>query len=36
LLIHRFIWGGDPGAEECLAGFDSLVEKLLGRWEAEA
>lgn len=36
LLIHRFIWGGDLGAAECLAGFDSLVDELLGRWEAAA
>jgi multiple sugar transport system substrate-binding protein len=35
-LIHRFIWGGDLGAGECLAGFDSLVDELLCRWEAAA
>ena len=36
LLIHRCIWGGDLGAAECLAGFDSLVDELLGRWETAA
>jgi multiple sugar transport system substrate-binding protein len=34
VLIHRFIWGGQLRAAECLAEFDRLVETLLGRWEA--
>jgi multiple sugar transport system substrate-binding protein len=36
LLIHRFLWGSDLGAAECLAGFDSLVDRFLGRWETAA
>jgi multiple sugar transport system substrate-binding protein len=36
VLIHRFIWGGKLAARECLAGFDSLVDELLGLWEVAA
>lgn len=36
LLIHRFIWEGGLSAGECLRRFDSLVDRLLGRWEAAA
>jgi hypothetical protein len=33
-LIHRFIWESDLDAANCLAGFDHLVDEILGPWEA--
>jgi multiple sugar transport system substrate-binding protein len=35
LLIHRFLWENELGAGQCLAAFDGLVDRLLGRWETE-